>query len=139
MGNKDNKDVSSWQIAEIQLEKSRKERIELEQTLEILRNITDKTRLKLAETELQTALARLAIIKEMKEENQQQEIPSTTEKVTELKTTSKKEVEPTTKEKEEVTTEKAPNSQKTNSPLLSKEQPAPTPKTPIPPSGNGQS
>lgn len=30
MGNKDNKDVSSWQIAEIQLEKSRKERIELE-------------------------------------------------------------------------------------------------------------
>lgn len=67
----------------------------------------------MAETELQTALARLAIIKEMKEENRQQEIPSTTEK--------------------------APNSQKTNSPLLSKEQPAPTPKTPIPPSGNGQS
>lgn len=86
MGNANNQEVSSWQLAELKLEQRRKERIEAEQTLEILRNITDKTRLELAKTELQTALARLAMIKEMKNGTQPQEMPETTAKTTEFQT-----------------------------------------------------
>lgn len=73
-----NTDVSSWQIGELKLEKIRTVRIEAEQTLEIFRNITEQTRLETAKIDLQTALARLAIIKGMKEEIQPQTISETT-------------------------------------------------------------
>ena len=134
MGNANNQEVSSWQLAELKLEQRRKERIEAEQTLEILRNITDKTRLELAKTELQTALARLAMIKEMKDGTQPQEIPETTAKTTEFQTAAEevppapaKQEEPKEKKRKEAKADIAPptaNSESMDAPKETPQTPA---------------
>lgn len=89
MQNVEQNSINDIARATVVMEEQKQNTLREAQLLQILINIGNQTRIKLAELELDTALARLAIIKEMKEATQPQGIPETTATPTEFMTTAK--------------------------------------------------
>lgn len=89
MQNVEQNSINDIARATVVMEEQKQNTLREAQLLQILINIGNQTRIELAELELDTALARLAIIKEMKEATQPQGIPETTATPTEFMTTVK--------------------------------------------------